>query len=155
MSFEEMDKGTIDLFHQVTRDFDGMFAGHIAHLGLGTDGEMVRWLNKVITTELTIEKLKKSQWGRVAKASPVYEYDNNKKYVVVIIPEVFASMTTEERKAYVFYLLSQISVSFSKKGDVRFGTNNSYTAERLTEQVLGKALPKPEELGARMGLAIE
>lgn len=151
MAISDMNAGLVELFHDVCRDHDGHFALAIQFLNIGSEGEVIRYLGKDNSVDYSdIERVKKAKLVKVSKASPVYEYDTGKRYIIEVNQNIFDVLTHAERTAMCFYALSHINIYFGRDGNTRFSLNSSYSAERNTTAVLGSdALPKPEVLAGR------
>lgn len=155
MALDDMSPEHIGVFRSVIDSYPGVFGAIIQWLEIGTDNDKVRWtqdseFHKGFDDP---ERLRRTKWGKVSKASKLYEYDVDKVYVIHIIEQIWNSMDMSQKQAFAFYLLAHINIYWDKSGNRKYGLNSPYAAERLmTANISGyMKLPSPEDLAQRLG----
>lgn len=156
MPVSDMSQSLIDQFRDVKADFDSRFELLDQYLDFALTREKIRWVNigpdgDRIPDYSDHERLKKATWGKVQKASPLYEEDTGKKYIVSVNEVIVNAMTAEERRMYLLYLLCQIHLFYStSKEELQYSTLPPYAAERVVRECFpNNELVKADSLSLR------
>jgi len=90
-------------------------------------------------------------YARVSKASPVYEYDTGRKYIIELVTPIWEVLTHAERTAFAYCLLYRMAITFDKMDNPKFGVNSISAGECAARLRFGdKCLPTPEQLAMRL-----
>ena len=153
MNIDDMQREDIQVFHDVSQEYSAIFENLGTYLNVGQDKELIRYIVKDGDPDklADVEKMKKVTWGRVSKASPIYEYDTDKKFIIEILTPVWDALTSTEKNALAYALLSRINVGMDKKGNIKFELYNQYFGEFAARAAFGKdCLPSPESIARRL-----
>ena len=152
MAISDLSPQVISLFRDVAKDHDS-FVLAVQFLNVGGENEKIRWISRTPDTDYTdIEKLKSMKFGKVTKAGTLYEFDTGKIFVVEVNEAVFEVLSMNEKRAFAFWVLSHINISFNKNGEVKCGVVSPYTASKELNKAFGsEALPSPELIAGRFG----